>query len=260
MEKIKKVENKEIAKIENQEVSIFNPEEDIKKAERAAKALMSLVSRKQKKVVIGGEQYVEYEDWMMVARFFNATVGIEWVHPLLESERIIGYEARAVVYQKGEIISAAEAMCTRGERNWSMRDEFMLKSMAQTRASAKALRNVFAYVVVLAGLKPTPAEETDGIQIEGEAKKELIAEVKADRKFQKELRITPIKKIIADKIRQIVGYEPKSKEEYEKIVLEKTQLELNEKNYGEIVNRLSVLVREMNPAYGGIQLKTPKWS
>jgi hypothetical protein len=31
--------------------------------------------------------------------------------------------------------------------------------MAQTRASAKALRNVFAGVVVLAGLAATPAEE-----------------------------------------------------------------------------------------------------
>lgn len=36
---------------------------------------------------------------------------------------------------------------------------FMLKSMAQTRACVKALRNVLAWVVVLAGFKPTPAEE-----------------------------------------------------------------------------------------------------
>jgi len=31
--------------------------------------------------------------------------------------------------------------------------------MAQTRAGAKALRNVLAWVAVLAGYKPTPAEE-----------------------------------------------------------------------------------------------------
>src|SRR3990167_8087954 len=31
--------------------------------------------------------------------------------------------------------------------------------MAQTRASAKALRQILAWVVVLAGFKPTPAEE-----------------------------------------------------------------------------------------------------
>ncbi|MEN6474380.1 MAG: hypothetical protein ABFD81_10225 [Syntrophaceae bacterium] len=39
---------------------------------------------------------------------------------------------------------------------------FQLRSMAQTRACAKALRNVLAWVVVLAGYKPTVAEELDG--------------------------------------------------------------------------------------------------
>jgi len=39
---------------------------------------------------------------------------------------------------------------------------FQLRSMAQTRAGAKALRNVFAWVVVLAGFKPTVAEELTG--------------------------------------------------------------------------------------------------
>lgn len=36
---------------------------------------------------------------------------------------------------------------------------FQLRSMAQTRACAKALRNVLAWVVMLAGYKTTPAEE-----------------------------------------------------------------------------------------------------
>ncbi len=36
---------------------------------------------------------------------------------------------------------------------------FQLKSMSQTRACAKCLRNVLAWVAVLAGYRPTPAEE-----------------------------------------------------------------------------------------------------
>lgn len=36
---------------------------------------------------------------------------------------------------------------------------FQMASMAQTRANAKAMRNVLAFVTVLAGYKPTPAEE-----------------------------------------------------------------------------------------------------
>jgi len=44
---------------------------------------------------------------------------------------------------------------------------FQLRSMAQTRAGAKALRNALAWVVVLAGYKPTPAEEMDGAEPSG---------------------------------------------------------------------------------------------
>lgn len=43
-----------------------------------------------------------------------------------------------------------------------------------------------------------------------------------------------------------LGVEPKNKEEAEKIVKEKTELELTEKNYGEIVARLEVLFQEKN--------------
>ena len=39
---------------------------------------------------------------------------------------------------------------------------FQLRSMAQTRAEAKALKSVFGRFVVLAGYKPTPAEELTG--------------------------------------------------------------------------------------------------
>ena len=47
------------------------------------------------------------------------------------------------------------------ESNWSSKPLFQLKSMAQTRACAKALRNVLAWVVVLAGYTPAPAEEME---------------------------------------------------------------------------------------------------
>lgn len=39
---------------------------------------------------------------------------------------------------------------------------FQLRSMAQTRAEAKALKQKFSWVVVLAGYSPTPAEELTG--------------------------------------------------------------------------------------------------
>lgn len=140
------------------------PEKVIEFASKSAKALTKVMSQKPKKVVIGNEQYLEFEDWQTIGRFYGATVGIEWTKPIKEDEKLIGYEARAIVYLHGKIISSAEAECMRDEANWRDKPQFQLKSMAQTRACAKALRNVFAWVAVLAGYKPTPAEEMNGIK------------------------------------------------------------------------------------------------
>jgi hypothetical protein len=73
-----------------------------------------------------------------------------------------GFTARAVAIRAdGFELSAAESECLTDEPNWANKPSFQLKSMAQTRACGKALRNVLAWVVVLAGYRPTPAEEMD---------------------------------------------------------------------------------------------------
>jgi hypothetical protein len=120
-----------------------DPEKQVEFAQKAARALMGIIQAKPKKVMIGGEQYIEFEDWQILGRFYGATVGTEWTRRILKDDKVHGYESRSVVYRAGELLSAAEAMCTRDEKNWAKRDEFMLRSMAQTRASAKALRNAF---------------------------------------------------------------------------------------------------------------------
>jgi len=140
-----------------------NPEVVIEFATKASKALKNIVDTKPKKVIINKEQYLEFEDWQTVARFYGGSVGTDWTKPINKDGKVFGFEARAVVYNHGEIIGSAEASCTREEKNWVSKPEFQLKSMAQTRACAKALRQVYGWVVVLAGYKSTPAEEMDGI-------------------------------------------------------------------------------------------------
>ena len=141
-----------------------DPEKQMEFAVKSSRVLVQILAQKPKKVMINGEQYLEFEDWQTLGRFYGATVGVEWtkaINKTLESgkEVVWGYEAKAIVYIKGEIVSSAEAMCLRDERNWAGKDEFTLRSMAQTRASAKALRNVLAWVAVLGGFRPTPLEE-----------------------------------------------------------------------------------------------------
>lgn len=79
--------------------------------------------------------------------------------PILK-EREIGW--RAVVETRrldGTVMSTAESYCMRDEDRWGDRPSFQLASMAQTRATAKAMRQALSFVMVLAGYNPTPAEE-----------------------------------------------------------------------------------------------------
>ncbi len=156
------------------------PEVILKEAMQAAKALGDVVSKKKKPVIMNGEQYLEFEDWQTVGRFYGITAKVIETK-FIDYGNAQGFEAKAVaIRQDGQEISAAEAMCLNDEDKWSTRPKyeyvnnvrtkvgdvpvplFQLKSMAQTRACAKALRNVLAWVVVLAGYKPTPAEEMTG--------------------------------------------------------------------------------------------------
>ena len=135
------------------------PEVVLEEAKKAAKALADVVSKKKKPVIMNGEQYLEFEDWQTVGRFYGVTAKIVETK-YIDYGNAQGFEARAVtVRADGMEISAAEAMCLNDEANWSKKPLFQLRSMAQTRACAKTLRNVLAWVVVLAGYKATPAEE-----------------------------------------------------------------------------------------------------
>lgn len=141
----------------------MQPGEVVEQATVAAQTLKKVLDSKTKKVLINGEQYLEFEDWQTLGRFYGYTVAATETTEIWREGKLIGFAAKAVVYQNGQIASNAEASCMRDEPNWKSRPEFMLKSMAQTRACAKSLRNVLAWVAVLAGYKPTPAEEMDGL-------------------------------------------------------------------------------------------------
>lgn len=149
------------------------PAEVVEQATVAAQTLKKVIENKAKKVLINGEQYLEFEDWQTLGRFYGYTVAATETTEIWRESKLIGFSAKAVVYQNGQVVSNAESSCMRDEPNWKTRPEFMLKSMAQTRACAKALRNVLAWVAVLAGYKPTPAEEMDGLSTEPASEKQV---------------------------------------------------------------------------------------
>jgi len=166
-------------------VGIPDPQGVIDQAIRAAKVLTAVLAQKKHPVMMNGEQYLEYEDWQTLGQFYAVTA-ITGEAVAVEIDGVKGAKATAKVVNlhTGEIIGGAEAYCMRDEPKWNTRpkydytddgkknrvgDEpvpwFQLASMAQTRAGAKALRNRLAWVAVLGGYKPTPAEELTGNEV-----------------------------------------------------------------------------------------------
>lgn len=141
------------------------PELVLEEARRAALALKGAVARKRKPVIFKGEQYLEFEDWQTVGKFYGLCARTFEATPV-EVFGVKGAKAQAEVVdlRTGHVVGGAEAYCMRDEENWATKPWFQLASMAQTRAGSKALRNILGWVVVLAEYRPTPAEEISGTQ------------------------------------------------------------------------------------------------
>lgn len=144
------------------------PDEALEAAQKKAQALMKAVNTAGLSYNLGGKKpHLGIEAWQILGRFDNATPRVVDTTRLADGDTFVGYEAKAEVYKNGNIISSADAMCTRDEPNWNNRKgtpvpEFQLRSMAQTRAASKALRMAYGWIAVLAGYSATPMEEMTG--------------------------------------------------------------------------------------------------
>jgi len=131
----------------------------IEKATELATALADVINNKKLFFDIKGKKHVYVEGWTLCGTMLGVFPVCVWTRKLDN-----GWEARVEARtQSGAIIGAAEAECLRTESNWATRDDYALRSMAQTRATSKALRLPLGFIMTLAGYEATPAEEMMGI-------------------------------------------------------------------------------------------------
>jgi hypothetical protein len=132
-----------------------DPSEVVARATAAAKPLAEVVNKQHLYATIQGRKHVLVEGWCLLGSMLGVFPVTVWTRKT-ES----GWEARCEARTRaGEVVGAAEASCDRTERTWATRDDYALRSMAQTRATSKALRQPLGFVIVLAGYAGTPAEE-----------------------------------------------------------------------------------------------------
>lgn len=132
-----------------------DPAEVLKRAQDVANALMPVIRDKNLIAKIQGRDYLTVEAWQTLGAMLGITATCAWTHKLED-----GWEARVEARTlDGRVVGAAEAECLRSESAWKSRDDYALRSMAQTRATSKALASVLRFVATLAGVEGTPAEE-----------------------------------------------------------------------------------------------------
>jgi hypothetical protein len=138
-----------------------DPAEVVARATAAARPLAEVVNRQRLFATIGGKKHTLVEGWTLLGSMLGVFPVTVWTRRIEATpETAEGWEARVEARTRaGDVVGAAEAMCTRDERTWKGRDEYALRSMAQTRATSKALRQPLGFVMVLAGYSGTPAEE-----------------------------------------------------------------------------------------------------
>lgn len=132
------------------------PSEVVEKATKVATALASVIRNQKLTSPIQGKEYVRVEGWTLLGSMLGVFPVNVWTHELPDKQ---GWEARVEARRGDQVVGAAEAMCTRSEGRWKSADDYAIRSMAQTRATAKALRMPLGFVMQLAGYEPTPAEE-----------------------------------------------------------------------------------------------------
>ena len=137
-------------------VQATSPQDVIERAESVATPLAKLIEKKKLFTLIGNKKYVQVDGWATL----GAMLGV--LPREVKSLKIDnGYEAYVELVRTtdGAVIGGASAICTREERNWNNRDDYAIKSMAATRATGKAYRLAFSWIMNLAGYESTPAEE-----------------------------------------------------------------------------------------------------
>lgn len=148
----------ELEAIEDASVTLFrtaDPVQVLAEATRTADALADVLKSRKLTTNIQGKEHVQVEGWQTLGSMLGVTPVCVWTRSLGN-----GWEARVEARTlDGRIVGSAEAMCTRDEKMWRNRDDYALRSMAQTRATSKALASPLRFIVTLAGYQGTPAEE-----------------------------------------------------------------------------------------------------
>ena len=149
----------------------------VDRATAVANQLKPIVDSRGLAVRIGQGEHLKVEAWVTLGMFCGAAPKTEWTQEVRnpKSGELEGYKARVQVIRMatGEVVGAAECGCHFDEQQkrrdgsglydrwieYGRQNRHACMSMAQTRATSKALAQALRWIPVLAGYSGTPFEE-----------------------------------------------------------------------------------------------------
>lgn len=144
-------------------LTVLHPVDMIARASEIATALAKVIKDRKLSRVISGREYVYVDGWSTM----GAMIGIlprevpDATRELENGDYTAAVELIRV--SDGAVIGYGSAIVGFDESTWKNRPRYAKRSMAITRATGKAYRLGFSWIISLAGYATTPAEEMDGM-------------------------------------------------------------------------------------------------
>jgi hypothetical protein len=134
----------------------LEPGQLVERAFKIAVELATVIRAGQMYCNINGEEFVKVDGWIAMGCLLGLNPFVVDVRSLPDG----GFEAIVEIRSRGgHVYAAASAICGMDEKRWAAAPAFSRRSMAITRAIGKAYRISFSWVMRLAGMSATPAED-----------------------------------------------------------------------------------------------------
>lgn len=159
-----------------------DPAAIVRRVSEIATPLADFIKARNMTTPMGNREHVNIEGWSFMGAMMGIAPVVKRVSELRNPEgNLVGFEAEVqLVTRDGAVVGGAVSECSRSEEMWGWnpttrdgrplppRDDYALKSMAQTRATGKAYRLSFGFIMKAAGYDATPAEEITHEPLQGE--------------------------------------------------------------------------------------------
>lgn len=140
---------------------MLGPKAMVNKAAEIATVLRDVIDKQGLYSNISGKKYVKHEGWSTLGTILGILPREQDVIELADGS----YQAKVELYNlhTDQIVGQASAICGMDEKRWRGADRYARRSMAVTRATGKAYRLGFGWIMALAGYEATPSEEMSDI-------------------------------------------------------------------------------------------------